>query len=343
MNPVIVASILSLASVLVPSKGWYKPGEPIIVNVQGAADAGETTLLLTDFAGKSFEAQGGAENAIVPAGDQQVDVRKIFPILATPGTYLLYALPQASKSIPDFAGTPLVIGVRDDRRRGAPPGAMVVKVEPLVYATLTTEKGPLTIAFFYDVAPHTTANFINLSSSGFYNGLTFHRIVPGFVVQGGDPRGDGSGGPGYMIDAEFNDRPHEEGVMSMARSGDPNEASGAPPRPEFANSAGSQFFICLDYLATKQLDRRYTGFGRVIEGMEAAKQLAAVPLADQRTGRPQQPPLIQRIDIKPVTAQENPYASLQQMARPSDSLIPPTTQPVGDVPAATTAPVSVAP
>jgi cyclophilin family peptidyl-prolyl cis-trans isomerase len=326
----IVASILAFASVLVPSKGWYTPNQPILVTVKGT---GETTLLLTDFAGKSFESQGGPRNAIV-TGEQQVDVRKMFPILATPGTYLLYALPQQSKSIRDFAGTPLVIGVRDDRRRGAPPGAMVVKVEPLCYATLTTEKGPLTIAFFYDVAANTTASFLDLAGSSFYDGLTFHRIVPGFVVQGGDPRGDGSGGPGYMIDAEFNDRPHEEGVLSMARSGDPNEASGAPPRSEFANSAGSQFFICLDYNTTKQLDRRYTAFGRVIEGMDAVKQLAAVPLADERSGRPQNPPLIQKVEVKPVTAQANPYARLQDMARPADSLIQPATLPVKEAPAA---------
>ncbi len=321
---VLVASIMAFASVLVPSKGWYTPHEPILVNVK---DAGETTLYLTDFAGKSFEAQGDPKNAIV-AGEQLVDVKRMFSILATPGTYLLYALPQNSRSIRDFAGTPLVIGVRDDRRRGAPPGAMVVKVEPLCYAALTTELGSMTIAFFYDVAPHTTANFMNLAFNGFYNGLTFHRIVPGFVIQSGDPRGDGSGGPGYMIDAEFNDRPHEEGVLSMARSGDPNEASGAPPRAEFANSAGSQFFICLDYNATKQLDRRYTGFGRVIDGMDTVKKLAAVPLADARSGRPENPPVIQKVEIRPVTAQANPYATLQDMARPADSLIPPTSQPV---------------
>jgi len=323
----LVASILSLASVIVPSKGWYAPGEPINVNMKAA---GETTLTLTDFAGKTFEPQGGPGTAVVaPAGEggAQVDVRRVFSILATPGTYLLYAMPKDSKSIRDFAGTPLVIGVRDDRRRGAPPGAMVVKVEPLCYATLTTEKGAMTIAFFYDVAPNAAANFINLASGGYYDGLRFHRIVPGFVIQGGDPRGDGSGGPGYMINAEFNDRPHEAGVLSMARSGDPNESSGAPPRAEFANSAGSQFFICLDYNATRQLDRRYTGFGRVIEGMDAVKQLAQAPIADEQSGRPQNPPVIQKVQIQPVTAQSNPYARLQAMAKPPDSLIPATTAP----------------
>ena len=319
MNAAVIASILSLASVLVPSKGWYAPNEPILVTVSG--NAGETNLLLTDFAGKTFEAQGGPQSAVIKAG-QQVDAKRIFPILATPGTYILYALPPDARSITQFSGTPLVIGVRDDRRRGAPPGAMVVKVEPLVFADVSTDKGPMRVAFFYDVAPNTAANFIGLASTNYYDGLTFHRIVPGFVIQGGDPRGDGSGGPGYQIDAEFNDRPHEEGVLSMARSGDPNEAQGAPPRSEFANSAGSQFFVCLDYNATKQLDRRYTGFGRVIDGMDTVKAIATVPVADPRSGRPESPPRIHKVEIKPVKADANPYATLQALAKPKDSLIP---------------------
>ncbi len=322
----IVGSILALASVLVPSKGWYTPGEPINVNVK--VTGGATALLLTDFAGKTFEPEEPSDLS----AERQVDVRQMFPILSTPGTYLLYSVPKESNSIHNFAGTPLVIGVRDDRRRGAPPGAMVIKVEPLCYASISTAQGPLTIAFFYDVAPGTVANFIALSAGGFYSGLTFHRILPGFAVQGGDPRGDGSGGPGYMIDAEFNDRPHESGVLSMARSEDPSEASGAPPRSEFAHSAGSQFFICLDYKNTRQLDRRYTTFGRVIgqAGMNAVNQLSASPLADEKSGRPQSPPVIERIEIKPVTAQENPYAALQAMAKPPGTLIPATTQPARD-------------
>ena len=164
MNAAVIASILSLASVLVPSKGWYAPNEPILVTVNG--NAGETNLLLTDFAGKTFEAQGGPQSAVIKAG-QQVDAKRIFPILATPGTYILYALPPDARSITQFSGTPLVIGVRDDRRRGAPPGAMVVKVEPLVFADVSTDKGPMRVAFFYDVAPNTAANFIGLASTNY--------------------------------------------------------------------------------------------------------------------------------------------------------------------------------
>jgi peptidyl-prolyl cis-trans isomerase B (cyclophilin B) len=99
------------------------------------------------------------------------------------------------------------------------------------------------------------------------------------------------------------------GVLSMARSSDPNEASGAMPRPEFANSAGSQFFICLDYANTKQLDGRYTAFGQVVEGMQCVRAIAALP-TDEKSARPVNPPKIVRAEVVPVTSVDNPYAKL---------------------------------
>src|SRR5207237_602090 len=94
-----------------------------------------------------------------------------------------------------------------------------------------------------DIAPNTCSSILSLAENGFYDGLAFHRIVPGFVIQGGDPHGDGVGGPGYSIDAEFSNVKHEEGILSMARNGDPLERQGMKPRCEYANSAGSQFFV----------------------------------------------------------------------------------------------------
>ncbi len=128
-------------------------------------------------------------------------------------------------------------------------------------------------------APNTVANFISLVNKGFYDGLIFHRVIPGFMIQGGDPSGNGMGGPDYSIEGEFssngfkNDLKHERGVISMARSGDPN-------------SAGSQFFIMVD--TASHLDGQYAAFGKVIEGMETADAIVAVerdgekPLEDQR-------------------------------------------------------------
>jgi cyclophilin family peptidyl-prolyl cis-trans isomerase len=119
-------------------------------------------------------------------------------------------------------------------------------------AVIELEKGGrIVFKFFPDGAPNTVANFIKLAEAGFYNGLTFHRVVPGFVVQGGDPKGDGSGGPGYTIKAEFNDHPHLRGSVAMARAADPD-------------SAGSQFYICL--APQPGLDHQYTVFGQVTEG-----------------------------------------------------------------------------
>jgi cyclophilin family peptidyl-prolyl cis-trans isomerase len=305
----VAVSAMLLFSVLVPSKGWYAPNQPIEIHVK---QPGEVTLFVTDFGGRALEAKGD----VAITGEKTVDLKALFPEIMTPGTYIAYAVPKDAPH-KEFVGTPLVIQVREDKRQGAPPGPMVIKVVPLCFVSMTTEKGPLTMAMYYDVAPNTVTSFLSLCENGFYDGLTFHRIVKDFVIQGGDPRGDGTGGPGYMVEAEFNERPHVEGVLSMARSGDPNEAGGAMPRCEFANSAGSQFFICLNYDHTKQLDRRYTAFGKVMGDMAPVKAIAAVPLADEETGRPQNPPKILKAQVKPVTAAENPYPKLIEETHPS--------------------------
>ena len=113
--------------------------------------------------------------------------------------------------------------------------------------------GKIELELYPDVAPKTVENFITLANKGFYNGLTFHRVEPNFVIQGGDPAGNGTGGPGYTIPAEFNDKPHVRGALAMARAADPN-------------SAGSQFYICL--ADVRQLDHNYTVFGIVTKGMK---------------------------------------------------------------------------
>ena len=120
-------------------------------------------------------------------------------------------------------------------------------------AAITLEKGgEITIEFFPSDAPKTVENFLKLAGQGFYDGTTFHRVVPDFVVQGGCPKGDGTGGPGYSIKAEFNKQKHDRGVVAMARSQDPD-------------SAGSQFYITL--APAHQLDGNYTVFGKVLNGM----------------------------------------------------------------------------
>ena len=141
-----------------------------------------------------------------------------------------------------------------------------MKNNPVV--TIEMENGGvMKVELYPETAPNTVANFISLVEKGFYNGTIFHRVIPGFMIQGGDPEGTGMGGPGYRIKGEFtanrfqNDLKHTKGVISMARSGHPD-------------SAGSQFFIMVD--DAPHLDGQYASFGKVIEGIEVADQIVSV-------------------------------------------------------------------
>lgn len=152
--------------------------------------------------------------------------------------------------------------------------------------------GVVTIELYPDMAPNTVANFVNLIEDGFYDGLTFHRSVPGFVLQGGDPDGDGTGGPGYTIKGEFssngytkNTLSHTRGVISMARSRD-------------NDSAGSQFFIVLDDSATYSLDGLYAGFGRVTEGMDIIDEIVEnEKIANDVTGALEENVVITKVTV----------------------------------------------
>lgn len=150
---------------------------------------------------------------------------------------------------------------------------------PIVTINMENEE-MIRIELYPDAAPNTVNNFISLVKKRFYNNLIFHRVIPGFMIQGGDPEGNGTGGPGYSIKGEFtangfkNELKHERGVISMARAGNPN-------------SAGSQFFIMVD--SAPHLDGQYAAFGKVIEGMEAVDRIVSIetdfrdkPVIDQR-------------------------------------------------------------
>ncbi|HUT55971.1 MAG TPA: peptidylprolyl isomerase [bacterium] len=148
-------------------------------------------------------------------------------------------------------------------------------------AVIETNRGTIRFKFYPRVAPETCKNFIKLAQSRFYDGLTYHRIIDGFMIQGGDPIGNGSGGPGYSVKAEFGDQKHLEGTVAMARSADPN-------------SAGSQFYICL--APQPKLDRKYTVFGQVSSGMDVVHQIGS-----SRTGpgdRPIEPQIMKKVYIE---------------------------------------------
>jgi len=150
-------------------------------------------------------------------------------------------------------------------------------------AVIETKFGNIELKFFPDVAPNHVNNFIELAKKGFYDGTTFHRVIPGFMIQGGDPNSKnpdksthGMGGPGYTVKAEFNAMPHKKGTLSMARAASPD-------------SAGSQFFICV--AAAPFLDRQYTVFGEVVSGIEVADKIVGQPRDPKDNPK-------ERIDIK---------------------------------------------
>ncbi|PIQ49963.1 MAG: peptidyl-prolyl cis-trans isomerase [Cytophagales bacterium CG12_big_fil_rev_8_21_14_0_65_40_12] len=128
-------------------------------------------------------------------------------------------------------------------------------------AEIQTEKGVMKVEFFEKDAPNTVKNFTDLAKKGFYDGLTFHRVIPNFVIQGGCPNGIGNGGPGYKIDCELNgdNQYHDRGVLSMAHAG--------------RNTGGSQFFVCHSRDNTAHLDRNHTCFGKVVEGLDVIDQI----------------------------------------------------------------------
>ena len=153
--------------------------------------------------------------------------------------------------------------------------------------TIQTTQGTIKVELYPQVAPNTVNNFISLVKKGFYDGTIFHRVIPGFMIQGGDPEGTGMGGPGYGIVVEFaangikNDLKHTTGVISMARSQRPN-------------SAGSQFFIMVD--DAPYLDGQYAAFGKVTEGMEAAQAIVAAPR--DRMDRPYEDQIMEKVTVE---------------------------------------------
>jgi len=148
-------------------------------------------------------------------------------------------------------------------------------------AVIETSMGTFKFKFLKDKAPNTCDNFIKLAEKGFYNGTIFHRVIPNFMIQGGDPDGTGTGGPGYSIKAEFNDVKHVPGIVSMARSMDPD-------------SAGSQFFICV--APVSHLDGQYTAFGEVIEGYDVVDKIGKVKTLPG--DRPVEPVIMKKVTIE---------------------------------------------
>lgn len=190
------------------------------------------------------------------------------------------------------------------------PGSLVLmsacsgESEPVQNPQVTIEMesgAKIVIELYPDKAPNTVNNFIDLVKSGFYDGLTFHRVIPSFVVQGGDPAGNGSGGPGYKIKGEFaangfeqNDLKHTRGVVSMAREGNPQDPDPIP----YYDTAGSQFFICMADLSSLDVNG-YAAFGMVIDGMDEVERIANVEVSTDpnEKDRPVTPEVMKKVTV----------------------------------------------
>lgn len=171
--------------------------------------------------------------------------------------FLLIFVAACTPASPPIDEPPTEIPELISPKKYSGPPPMLIDVNKKYIATIVTEKGDIVVELFAKDAPKTVNSFVFLAREGYYDDVTFHRVIPGFMAQGGDPTGTGAGGPGYSFEDEFNQHSHATGVISMANSG--------------ANTNGSQFFIT--YSPQPGLDGRHTVFGRVIEGMQVLNRL----------------------------------------------------------------------
>ena len=162
----------------------------------------------------------------------------------------------------------------------APP-PMTIDPNKTYTATIDTTAGEIKLELYPKDAPNHVNSFVFLARGGYYEGVIFHRVIPGFMIQGGDPTGTGTGGPGYKLKQEFNARSHKRGVLSMARTNDPN-------------SAGSQFFLMHE--DSPFLDRQYTAFGMITSGIETVDKIVSAPR--DANDRPKNPTKINKITIE---------------------------------------------
>jgi peptidyl-prolyl cis-trans isomerase B (cyclophilin B) len=170
-----------------------------------------------------------------------------------------------------------------DKKQKSWDSEPAMKIDPnkVYVARMETTAGPIVLELYPKQAPHHVNSFIFLAKEGFYDGVIFHRVIPGFMIQGGDPTGTGGGGPGYQLKAEFNDTKHTRGILSAARTPDPD-------------SAGSQFFIM--HGDAPSLDNQYSAFGKVSEGMDVVDKIATAPKGAR--DRPREPTSIKSIKIE---------------------------------------------
>lgn len=285
----MVAAALAVL-LLNPVRLYFQADQPVMihVNVQALAELPETKdaslslVLLTPGGKVQTQAQ-------VDPTQNTLDLMQLFPgegggksILWNGKTWYLQLVAGQTP-----IGSPLVVVPLSPPGRGG-QAVSALRIYPEKLVIMETSMGQIGMRLDPAAAPNTTMQFANLVAGGFYTNVIFHRVIPQFVIQGGDPTGTGTGGPGFFIDLESSSKLHTRGTVSMARQGND------------INSSGSQFFICLSRSAVAQLDKQYTAFGDVVWGMEVVDQIVALPTTRDGSNRPLTPPVIQRATLVPA-------------------------------------------
>ncbi len=231
-------------------------------------------------AGQWIEVVNLKKNLYIYVSEQKLSAEQQKIVRKQPDYVLYLDLAELKSDLPQIKDESELAALKEEFL-----ASMQVDKNPVVTITMY-DGSEMRIELYPEIAPNTVNNFIYLAEYGFYNGLTFHRVSPGFVIQGGDPAGTGAGGPGYVIPGEFtangftNNLKHTRGVISMARSTLPD-------------SAGSQFFIVID--DAPNLDGDYAAFGKVVSGLEVVDRIASVPIDDSET--PLDPPKMRLVTV----------------------------------------------
>lgn len=309
MTTVILALVL-----LNPVRLYFQPDQPIMLAVdtqaiarlvEDGSAAGPLTLQLIRDKGDGD--QTIVATAKLEAAAKEIDLMQVFDgkngqrgNLWDGQTYYIQ-LVAGDKPI----GSPLVVVplFPPGQKNKVPANALRIYPEKLV--EFQTTLGSMAIRLDAAAAPNTTLQFSELVQGGFYTNVIFHRVIADFVIQGGDPTGSGTGGPGYYTDLESSNKPHDRGTVSMARQG------------HDVNTSGSQFFICLSRRGCAPLDRQYTAFGDLVWGLDVVDKIVALPTLPGGANRPVTPPAILRATLIPAPPRDGSKRVPAQLPRPT--------------------------
>jgi len=264
----------------VPS--YFVSGQPFKVRlgIEAPADGAklegwQVTPAAFAVDGKALGEHGTQAALELKAGERKTIEVDLTPALKATADFEITWGTLPAKKVRLLEAAPKDLKFEDEK---AMPTAELTKY----WVLLSTSRGDILCEFWPDVAPNHVRNFLDLSSSGFYNGTTFHRVIPGFMIQGGDPDGTGSGHGPRQLKAEFNDKRHVRGVLSAARQGTPNVPG---PQDPLKDTASCQFFIV--HQESPHLDGNYTAFGMVVSGIEVVDKIVNAPASQTRPNVPQ--------------------------------------------------------